>query len=90
MLPVFVLMSLIFTTISFFLLDLSTASANLVYMYIVIFTLFFAGNGFATFLSGFVPDALVGNGAGTAILAFMVRALLTKMRLVLLLKYVNM
>jgi hypothetical protein len=36
--------------------------------YVLVFTILTAANGFATFISGFVPDALTGNGMGTALL----------------------
>ncbi|KAG5189798.1 P-loop containing nucleoside triphosphate hydrolase protein [Tribonema minus] len=71
MLPFFFAMALVFTSISFFMVGLSSDNANFIFQVILIFTVLTAGNGFATFVSGIVPDALTGNSAGTAVLAFM-------------------
>jgi hypothetical protein len=61
-------MAIVFTSISFFMVGLANTSGNFIYQIIVIFCILAAANGFATFVSGFAPDALTGNGAGTAIL----------------------
>ncbi|CAN0229893.1 unnamed protein product [Ascophyllum nodosum] len=68
-LPVCLVMSLFFTAISYFMIDLPPVGFP--FQILAIFMVLLEGNAFATAVSGVVPDALTGNGAGTALLAFM-------------------
>ncbi|KAG5179837.1 P-loop containing nucleoside triphosphate hydrolase protein [Tribonema minus] len=70
-LPFLFLCALIYSAISFYMLGLANGGGNFIYQVVMIFVMVVAANGFSTFISGFVPDALTGNGMGTAIMAFM-------------------
>ncbi|CAM9604466.1 unnamed protein product [Ectocarpus sp. 4 AP-2014] len=68
-LPVCLVMSVAFTAISYFMIDLPPAGFP--FQILAIFMTLLEGNAFATFVSGSAPDPLTGNGLGTALLAFM-------------------
>ncbi|CAN0352553.1 unnamed protein product [Pylaiella littoralis] len=67
--PVFLAMAVAFTGISYFMIDLPPS--GFAFQVLAMFMVILEGNAFATFVSGFAPDPLTGNGLGTALLAFM-------------------
>lgn len=67
--PISVMMSVVFTAVSYFMIDLPPEGFGV--QTLAIFFTLLEGNAFATCVSGFAPDPLTGNGMGTALLAFM-------------------
>ncbi|CAM9249928.1 unnamed protein product, partial [Laminaria digitata] len=67
--PVCLAMSVMFTAISYFMIDLPPS--GFAFQILAMFFVLLEGNAFATMVSGIAPDPLTGNGAGTALLAFM-------------------
>eukprot|EP00904_Undaria_pinnatifida_P012369 jgi/Undpi1/8262/HiC_scaffold_25.g10732.m1 len=68
-LPVCLTMSVVFTAISYFMIDLPPT--GFVFQILATFMVLLEGNAFATAVSAIAPDPLTGNSAGTALLAFM-------------------
>eukprot|EP00752_Nemacystus_decipiens_P008144 g7283.t1 len=68
-LPVCIVLSVVFTSISYFMIDLPPEGFG--FQILAIFMVLLEGNAFATFVSATAPDPLTGNGLGTALLAFM-------------------
>jgi ATP-binding cassette subfamily G (WHITE) protein 2 len=67
--PFFVILSLIYTTVTFFLVGLPGGASSYFFQFLTILTIFIAANGFVTMISGLVPDPLAGNGMGSALFA---------------------
>jgi ABC-type multidrug transport system permease subunit len=67
-LPFYLIVAVVFTSISFFMCGLANTSGNFIYQVIVVFCILLAANGFSICISGFAPDAITANGIGIAIL----------------------
>jgi len=67
--PVTFFLAIMFTTVSWFMVDLPSDANIFFFQVLAILSTAFLGNCFATMISGIVPDALAGNAMGTAMLA---------------------
>jgi len=67
--PFTFVLACVFSVISWFLVGLPNKGDNFMFHVFVILLTCFNGNCFATLISGIAPDALTGNGMGTAMLA---------------------
>ncbi|XP_062213477.1 ABC transporter G family member 6-like [Phragmites australis] len=68
--PPLVLLSLAFTAITFFAVDLAGGAQGFVFFVLIVFASFWAGSGFVTFLSGVVPHVIIGYTVVVAVLAY--------------------
>eukprot|EP00903_Cladosiphon_okamuranus_P012160 g11407.t1 len=67
-LPVCIALAVVFTAISYFMIDLPPGGFG--FQILAMFMVLLQGNAFATFVSAMAPDPLTGNGLGTALMAF--------------------
>eukprot|EP01031_Cornospumella_fuschlensis_P040015 gene40015-48752_t len=70
-LPFFLIMSLVFCGISWWLIDLPNVADNFFFMVFCVFTLITVGNAFTTAISVFVPNPMIGQTIGSTILSVM-------------------
>jgi ABC-type multidrug transport system ATPase subunit len=68
--PFFFIMSLVFSSISFFMVGVSLDAGDFFLWVLTIASVLLVGNAIAVFVSGVAPDALIGNTMGTAFFAF--------------------
>ncbi|KAL5218317.1 hypothetical protein ABZP36_019001 [Zizania latifolia] len=68
--PPLVVLSLAFTVISFFAVGLAGGVGGFLFFVLIVLASFWAGGGFVTFLSGVIPDVIVGYTVVVAVLAY--------------------
>ncbi|KAK3147611.1 hypothetical protein QOZ80_3BG0284590 [Eleusine coracana subsp. coracana] len=68
--PPLVLLSLAFTSITFFSVGLAGGAEGFVFFTLIVLASFWAGSGFVTFLSGVVPHVIIGYTVVVAVLAY--------------------
>jgi ATP-binding cassette subfamily G (WHITE) protein 2 len=70
-LPFMVLMSLLFSSVSWFLIGMGTNAGVFFFMVLALFSVLAVANAFVILISAIVPDPLAGNSMGSAIFANM-------------------
>ncbi|GJN08237.1 hypothetical protein PR202_ga26137 [Eleusine coracana subsp. coracana] len=68
--PPLLLLSLAFTSITFFAVGLAGGAEGFVFFALIVLASFWAGSGFVTFLSGVVPHVIIGYTVVVAVLAY--------------------
>lgn len=69
-LPSLIVLSLVFSAITFWAVGLAGGFSSFLFYFFLIFTAFWAGSSFVTFLSGIVPHVMIGYTVVVAILAY--------------------
>ncbi|XP_047047033.1 ABC transporter G family member 16-like [Lolium rigidum] len=69
-LPPLIFLSLAFAAISFFAVGLAGGAEGFVFFVLIVLASFWAGSGFVTFLSGVVPNAIIGYTVVVAVLSY--------------------
>lgn len=69
--PFLLILSVVYTMISWWLISLPDESSRFLFQVLIIFIVLIAGSSFATMLSVIVPDAMTGQTVGSAIFAIM-------------------
>ncbi|KAM0897417.1 hypothetical protein ACQ4PT_022585 [Festuca glaucescens] len=68
--PPLILLSIAFAVISFFAVGLAGGAEGFVFFVLIVLASFWAGSGFVTFLSGVVPNAIIGYTVVAAALSY--------------------
>jgi ABC-type multidrug transport system permease subunit len=68
--PPLIFLSLAFAAISFFAVGLAGGAEGFVFFVLIVLASFWAGSGFVTFLSGVVPNAIIGYTVVVAVLSY--------------------
>ncbi|MCL7028620.1 hypothetical protein MKW94_009531 [Papaver nudicaule] len=68
--PALIMLSIAFAATTFWAVGLSGGFSGFMFFFIAIFASFWAGSSFVTFISGVVPDVMLGYVIGVAMLAY--------------------